>query len=258
VYNHTVANKKQYKISIMESVEFGNLKILGHEKQKHTKSKTTKNPSTISQSIVVACVARPGSCCIIKHFLPYLKSKSTTKMADGFFNSFMYLYYLLFAEFHMFKPLASSPGSGEFYVVARGFHDITPQQRQLLLDYQANFTINKPMFAKQDMPKSFITKVSQFIIELQEIVILNGNISCDLIDYCYSPSAHNKTDECKFSADPQKFFADKEKDIEAYIDKYRIARIDKLKKHYTLKNNHKNNKTNTKRKPRIIKEKSNS
>lgn len=196
----------------------------------------------ISQSIVVACVGRPSSSCIIKHFLPYLKSKSITKMADGYFYSFMYLYHLLFAEFHMFKPLSSSPGSGEFYVVARGFHGITPQQRQLLLDYQANFSINKPMFAKQDMPESFITKVNQFIIELQNRVILNGKISCELIDYCYGSASHNKSDECKFSQNTQKFFADKDKDVEAYIDKYRIARIDKLKKRYTLKNNHKNNK----------------
>lgn len=192
----------------------------------------------ISQSIVVACVARPGSSCIIKHFLPYLKSKSKTKMADGFFISFMYLYHLLFAEFHMFKPLASSPGSGEFYVVARGFHGITQQQRQLLLDYQANFTINKPMFAKQDIPESFINKVSQFIIELQEAVILNGKISCELIDYCYGPESHNKSNDCIFTADTHKFFAEKEKDLETYIDKYRIARVDKLKKRTFKKHTH--------------------
>ena len=191
----------------------------------------------ISQSIVVACVARPGSSCIIKHFLPYLKHKSTTKMADGFFYSFMYLYHILFAEFHMFKPLASSPGSGEFYVVASGFHGITQQQRKLLLDYQASFTINKPMFDKKDMSAVFIKKVSQFIIELQENVILNGKIKCELIDYCYGPSAQTKTDECKFSPDTQKFFAEKDLDLEAYIDKYRIARIDKLKNR-TLKNKH--------------------
>lgn len=192
----------------------------------------------VSQSIVVACTARQGSNCVIKHFSPYLKSKSTTKMADGFFISFMYLYHLLFSEFHMFKPLASSPGSGEFYVVARGFHGITPTQRELLLEYLTHFALNKPMFRQNDIPSEFVKRVSTFITELHQIVMMNDEMSCKLIDYCYGPGSNNKTDDCNFVDEPHKFTDAKNQDLEAYIDRYHIARIDKLRKHHTYHHTH--------------------
>ena len=215
----------------------------------------------IAQAIVVACTARQGSNCVIKQFLPHLKSKPASEMADGFFMSFMYLYHILFTEFHMFKPLASSPGSGEFYVVARGFHGITHGQRQLLLDYLGKFSVNKPMFAKTDIPNVFSDKVCRFINDLHIVNIKNNEVSCEIINYCYSNSnKSNKQDnKCDtFMAYP-KIKAQKQQDLERYLDKYRIARTDKLrfvsktKKHTkNIKKNIISNKITNKRPNKII------
>lgn len=215
----------------------------------------------IAQAIVVACTARKGSNCVIKHFLPFMSLKPESVLADGFFMSFMYLYHLLFSEFHMFKPLSSSPGSGEFYAVARGFHGITPEQRKLLLDYLGQFSMNKPMFAKSDIPPAFADKVSQFINNLQRVNILNKSATCLIIE-CFAnspnpkvttqksgkPHSHKKSGkkpattnhkiDCVFFTDPKQFTAQKNKDLEQYLDKYHIARIDKLKlaaKKHTIK-----------------------
>lgn len=204
----------------------------------------------IAQAIVVACTARPGSNCVIKQFLPFMSLKPESIMADGFFMSFMYLYHILFTEFHMFKPLASSPGSGEFYVVARGFHGITQEQRQLLLDYLGQFSENKPMFTKADIPIAFSDKVCRFINDLQRVNILNKTATCKIVKCFIKPSSIISTSkstrktgknsthranpgfgqvDCSYITNPNQFQAAKIKDLENYIDKYRIARIDKLK-----------------------------
>jgi len=217
----------------------------------------------IAQAIVVACTARKGSNCVIKHFLPFMSLKPESELADGFFMSFMYLYHLLFSEFHIFKPLSSSPGSGEFYAVARGFHGITPDHRQLLLDYLGQFSLNKPMFAKSDIPSAFANKVCQFINDLQQVNILNKSATCSIIKCFSNPSTQTTTTnhsnkkthshpklkdgtkqptlgkmDCLFFTDPKKFTALKNQDLEKYLDKYRIARADKLKfaaKRHTVK-----------------------
>jgi hypothetical protein len=211
----------------------------------------------IAQAIVVACTARPGSNCVIKQFLPFMSLKPESDMADGFFMSFMYLYHILFTEFHMFKPLSSSPGSGEFYVVARGFHGINDEQRQIILDYQGQFSMNKPMFAKSDIPSAFSDKVCKFINDLQQINILNKSATCQIAECFMNQSTkissttyttqkhttqkhttqHTKSQkdttqiDCNYFMDKKQFAAAKNRDLERYLDKYRIARTDKLKKH---------------------------
>jgi hypothetical protein len=212
----------------------------------------------IAQAIVVACTARPGSNCVIKQFLPFMSLKPESEMADGFFMSFMYLYHILFTEFHMFKPLSSSPGSGEFYVVARGFHGITDAQRQLLLDYLGQFSVNKPMFAKADIPSVFSDKACRFINDLQNVNILNKSATCQIVNCFIKPSqiissgksakkstqklSHQKKNEsvklnCDYLTNPSLFMAAKTKDLERYLDKYRIARLDKHK--FTANKTHK-------------------
>jgi len=196
----------------------------------------------IAQAIVVACTARPGTNCVIKHFLPFMSVKPESDMATGFFMSFMYLYHILFAEFHMFKPLSSSPGSGEIYVVCRGFHGISEEQRAKLLEYMGDFTVNKPMFAKQDIPTQFASKVCKFINDLQLVNIKNKSATCKIIE-CFNNNSKQKLSsldsisksDCAFLMDKYLFKAQKTQDLEKYLDKYRIARFDKLKSR-TLKN----------------------
>ena len=141
--------------------------------------------------------------------------KPESMMADGFFMSFMYLYHILFTEFHMFKPHSSSPGSGEFYAVARGFHSITTEQRKLLLDYLGNFSMNKPMFAKSDIPKFFSDKVCKFINDLQ-LVNIQNMVAAGKITTCFTSDKGNHKNaglDCSYLIDKTKFIAEKNENM---------------------------------------------
>lgn len=123
----------------------------------------------IAQATLVAHTATIGSNCVIKHFLPFIPSREESKYATGFHMSMMYLYYCMFEEFHMFKPLSSAKSTGEYYVVCRHFKGLSNEIKSDLLDYLDNFTANKPLF--KNIPKEFSDKVCNFINKLMKINI---------------------------------------------------------------------------------------
>ena len=85
------------------------------------------------QKIEYACIcmisgtASIGSNCIMKHFTPHNSRIKNSKEASGFFVNYLYLYYLLFDELKLIKPLTSNPNSGEFYVIGKGFRGINEE-----------------------------------------------------------------------------------------------------------------------------------
>ncbi len=135
----------------------------------------------ISQAILVGHTSTIGSCCVIKQFLPYLPSKSNSIDAGGFFMSMMYLYHIMFEEFHMFKPLSSSPGSGEIYVVCRNFKGLNDMVKNDLLNYIDHFKENLPLFRKEDIPSTFSNKVCEFINKLMERNIDNDMLTLEIM-----------------------------------------------------------------------------
>lgn len=174
-----------------------------------------------AQMVMVACTSAPGSCCIIKHFLPYLAGfDKLSSKASGFFMSFMYMYHLMFREFHMFKPLSSSPGSGEFYVVARGFLGLDQNIKDKLLEALGSFRVNHPIFEFRDIPRWFVTKVAGFINELTQRNIYNEAIGIEVLKCFMNNPA--EIDCSHYLSDAGTFKEKKEKDIRDWMAKYKL------------------------------------
>jgi hypothetical protein len=175
-----------------------------------------------AQMVMVACTLSPGGSCIIKHFLPYLPSFRESKKASGFFMSFMFMYQLMFKEFHMFKPLSSSPGSGEFYVVANGFLGLPDDVKNKLLLALEKFKVNHPIFEMDDIPKSFVSNVCKFINKLMDRNIENSMISRELIK-CHLKKGSRIIQklDCDYYFGPE-FKAIKDQDIEKWLKKYKF------------------------------------
>lgn len=171
-----------------------------------------------AQMVMVACTSTPGSSCVIKHFLPYLTTHKESKQASGFFMSFMYMYQLMFKEFHMFKPLSSSPGSGEFYFVANGFLGLPEEVKNILLDALGNFKLNHAIFERRDIPSWFVNKVCGFINGLMQRNIDNDTAELELLK-CMTKKP-SKVD-CEYYFGP-KFRLVKEQDLEGWITKYKL------------------------------------
>ena len=171
-----------------------------------------------AQMVMVACTSTPGSSCVIKHFLPYLNTHKESKQASGFFMSFMYMYQLMFKEFHMFKPLSSSPGSGEFYLVANCFLGLPEETKNTLLDALGNFKLNHAIFERRDIPNWFVSKVCGFTNKLMQRNIDNDTAEFELLKCMNKKST--KLD-CEYYFGP-KFRVGKEQDLEAWLAKYKL------------------------------------
>ena len=46
------------------------------------------------------------SCCVCKHFLPYIVNIKESQEASGFFMNMIYLYSLMFNKLHLVKPVS--------------------------------------------------------------------------------------------------------------------------------------------------------
>ena len=177
-----------------------------------------------AQMVMVACTSTPGSSCIIKHFLPFLSGfNKLSSKASGFFMSFMYMYHLMFREFHMFKPLSSSPGSGEFYVVARGFLGLDQSIKDKLLDALGSFRVNQPIFESRDIPRWFVTKVAGFINELTQRNIDNEVIGIEVLKcFVNNPAEIDCSHYLSDAGGTGTFKEQKDKDIRAWMAKYKF------------------------------------
>lgn len=177
-----------------------------------------------AQMVMVACTASPGSCCIIKHFLPFLPGfDKLSSKASGFFMSFMYMYQLMFREFHMFKPLSSSPGSGEFYVVARGFLGLDQKIKDKLLDALGSFRVNQPIFEHRDIPRWFVNKVCGFINSLTQRNIDNEVIGIEILKcFVNTPAEIDCSHYLSDAGGPGTFKEQKDNDIKAWMRKYQF------------------------------------
>jgi hypothetical protein len=107
-------------------------------------------------AFMTAGLSSIGGNCIMKHFLPLVN------FMNGYFVNYLYLYYLLFDELRLVKPVTSNPSSAEFYVVCKGFKGISPSNYEKLLDILDIFKENMCIFDKKDIPDGFVDQLSKF------------------------------------------------------------------------------------------------
>ena len=137
----------------------------------------------LAQVVMVAGVSQKGGNCIIKHFLPYIPDIPETEHSNGFFINYLYLYYLMFEDVYLLKPLSSNPVSGEFYLIGKKFIGLNEEIFEKLLNLIENFEVNMCFFDKKDIPENFKKQVFVFIEKLTRlnvdfIDIQNNLLTC--------------------------------------------------------------------------------
>ena len=123
-----------------------------------------------AQCVLTLAVASAGTNCVIKCFSPYMKTNPKTFQATGFFVNLMYLYASCFETVYLYKPYASRPQSGEFYIVGKNFTSITEQNLTKLLEVLSKFEENQVFIAREDIPDKFEVLVKDF---LQRLITYN-------------------------------------------------------------------------------------
>ena len=123
----------------------------------------------LAQVLMVAAVSAKDGNCIIKHFLPYIPDIPVTEQANGFFINYIYLYYLMFEEVYMIKPLSSNPVSAEFYVIGKKFIGLDNSILEKMFSLLDNFEVNMCFFKKEDIPEHFTKQVFSFMEKLTRL-----------------------------------------------------------------------------------------
>ncbi len=153
-----------------------------------------------AQVCMVVGLASPGSNCVIKHFLPYVRRAPISYYGYGLFINYLFLYHLMFNEFYLVKPLTSNPDSGEFYVVCKGFKGIEESTYEKLLNILDNFEVNICFFNKKDIPEEFINQVMEFVDKLLTMNVEHSEIT-NLLLTCMihkNPVIEEKTNCSKY------------------------------------------------------------
>ena len=132
-------------------------------------------------SMVIGGLSNGGNC-VMKHFLSYIRKVPITYYANGFLVNYLFIYYLMFEEVNLVKPLTSNPDSGEFYVVAKGFKgssgdEITNQLHSKLLNILDNFEVNMCFFEKDDIPDEFVKQIIEFAEKVLSLNIEHNEIT---------------------------------------------------------------------------------
>ena len=143
---------------------------------------------------MVAGISSIGGNCIMKHFLPYGNKLKNSANANGFWTNYIYMYYLLFDELKLVKPLTSNPNSGEFYVVAKGFRGISDSNYEKLLKVLDNFKENICFIPKNDIPEEFVEMVAKFNLSVIKRN-MNHKTAQNIIYSCKTEKSKNIKDK---------------------------------------------------------------
>jgi hypothetical protein len=149
----------------------------------------------LAQVVMVLACSRIGGRCVIKHFTPYMPNHPDSREATSFFFCFMYLYYLAFEEVSLFKPYSSDMTSGEFYVVGKGFRGLGHDEDSILERFYRvleKFEANNALFAKDEIPDTFIIQIEGFIRQMADYNII-GYEKTNLVLTCYKELEHGSS-----------------------------------------------------------------
>jgi len=118
-----------------------------------------------SQFLLTVATASKGTHCVIKTFTPFMRGKHNEgNYKSGYFVSLLYLYSLLFDEIHLYKPYASNPTSGEYYIIGKSFkEELKDEYFNILLSVQKSFKENNVFFPKELIPDEYVYQLYNFI-----------------------------------------------------------------------------------------------
>jgi hypothetical protein len=123
-----------------------------------------------SQMLMTLACSSIGTDCVIKIFLPYIKTKEESYFSTEFYIGIIYMYILSFRHVYLFKPYTSRPLSGEYYIIGKDFTGVSDDIFNKLIKILNNFSVNKPLFNIEDIPDSIISQIYKFIDSLADLV----------------------------------------------------------------------------------------
>ena len=175
-----------------------------------------------AQMCMVASCSKKGTNCVIKHFNYLNMDFKKSFESSGFLISYLYIYYLMFDSVRLIKPNASSPNSGEFYLVGLRFTGLEDSILDTLIKELDTFKENQCFFKKQDIPESFSIQVIEFIEKLLELNnkqfdIVNMLLTCIIDKDSNKDSNNNSQKEDNKQGDA--------KECKKYLDKEFITKI---------------------------------
>jgi cap2 methyltransferase len=109
----------------------------------------------LSSVTISLTVLNKNGTLILKTFLPLVESLSV---------SIIYLLYCVFDKLYFTKPMASSPGSSEIYIVCINYkHLINNKMKNYLFDNLKNFKVNKSLFPVHIYNNIFLEQYEKYI-----------------------------------------------------------------------------------------------
>ncbi len=154
---------------------------------------------------MIASVCSIGSNCIMKHFTSLTNNLKESEKTNGFFVNYLYLYYLLFDELKLIKPVTSNPNSGEFYVIGKGFRGISEANYNKLLAVMDKFKENTCIFEKDEIPESFVNLIADFEERIIKLRIKHKTLGNKVIECMKDQNFYQENDDCKIYLDNNSF-----------------------------------------------------
>jgi hypothetical protein len=139
----------------------------------------------IEKIISIIIVSSIGGACCVKHTIPYRNMNDTIstrgEMSDSnnsidsnwMFISYLYLYYITFNTISLYKPNTSFADNGEFYVIGKGFLGIEEDSLNNLYKFLDTFQLNDTIIPRENIPKTFIIQVNNFLNDMSNLNILS-------------------------------------------------------------------------------------
>jgi hypothetical protein len=159
----TIENLKWYSAFAKKWEKTGRIDLITGDAGVYSDNPIIFQKLEYAQVAMIAGMSSIGGNCVVKHFLPFIRKAPVTAYASGTFMCIIFLYYLMFETVHLFKPVTSSPISGEFYVVGQKFKGLSYKHYSKLLDTIQNYKINQTIFAKEVIPETFSRQIIEFI-----------------------------------------------------------------------------------------------
>jgi hypothetical protein len=136
----------------------------------------------IEKIISVIAGSSIGSACCIKHTIPYKNMNDTistsgetndSNESNWMFISYLYLYYITFNTISLYKPNTSFADNGEFYVIGKSFLGIEEDSLNNLYKFLETFQFNHTIIPRENIPKTFIIQVNNFLNDMSNLNILS-------------------------------------------------------------------------------------
>jgi len=157
-------------LNIKENIKFDNIDIITSDAGIDIKNNTsyTLQKLDYAQLVNVIILSNIGTNIIIKTFLPFVNDYIISNYTV-FFTSVLKIYYYIFEELYLIKPITSNYTSGEFYIIGINYkNNIDDNIKNKMLNFLNNFEIGVDLvkYFNINVNNNINNSINSFFIEL--------------------------------------------------------------------------------------------